>query len=56
MTLTALITINTILAGTVVFAIVWLLGSAIRRDRDTRSVLATIQGARRHERSARIAA
>ncbi len=35
MTLTTLITINALLAGAVVFVIVWLLGSAIRTDRDT---------------------
>ena len=35
MTLTTLITINALLAGAVVFVIVWLLGSAIRADRDT---------------------
>jgi hypothetical protein len=34
MTPTTLITVNALLAGTVVFAIVWLLGSAIRADRD----------------------
>ncbi len=34
MTLTALITINAILAGAVVSVIVGLLGSAIRADRD----------------------
>jgi hypothetical protein len=33
MTLTELITINAILAGAVVTAIVWLLSSAIRADR-----------------------
>jgi hypothetical protein len=33
MTLTTLITANAILAGAVVFAIVWLLGSAVRAER-----------------------
>ena len=56
MTLTTLITVNAILAGAVVFVIVWLLGSAVRGDRDTRSALTTIERARRHERSDRLAA
>jgi hypothetical protein len=56
MTLTSLITLNATFAVLVVVAIVWLLGSAIRVDRDARAARATVQPGRRHERGDRIAA
>lgn len=56
MTLTSLITLNATLAVLVVVAIVVLLGSAIRGDRDARAACAAVQPARRRERSDPIAA
>ena len=56
MTLTTLITVNALLAGTVVFAIVWLLGSAIRADRDAGASRTSAEPARLPVGGERIAA
>jgi hypothetical protein len=56
MTLTTLITLNATLALLVVVAIVVLLGSAIRAERDVRTASAAAQPARRREHSDRLAA
>jgi hypothetical protein len=56
MTITSLVTLNATLAVLVVIAIVLLLGSAIRGDRDARTARASVPPSHGRERSDRIAA